>query len=100
MNKIIDIFEIKVKDTATFIIRDETNPTIKFINEAKAFKREMLKDHCCEYCIHATEQPHVAYGEDGTDVFCQIFNELKLEYDDGMQCIFWEENTEKTEEFR
>lgn len=100
MNKIRDIFEIKVKDTATFTIRDEINPTIKFINEAEAFKRQMLQDHHCMYCIHAIEQPCWGHGEDGTDVFCQIFNELKLEYDDGMQCIFWEENTEKTEEFR
>lgn len=82
------------------IFTKDENATIRFLNEARAFKRQMLQDHHCKYCIHATEQPHVAYGEDGTDVFCPIFNKLKLEYDDGMQCIFWEENKEKTKKFK
>ena len=75
-------------------LREMFTEDIRFLNEVKAFKRQMLQDHHCRYCIHALEHPHVAYGEDGTDIFCPIFNELKLGYDDGMQCIFWEENKE------
>ena len=54
--------------------------------------RELKEDKHCSYCVHATNEPHYEHGKyAGTDVYCNILNELRCGYPTGEQCLHWEE---------
>ena len=53
-------------------------------------KKKQIEDKCCHYCENSEEHPHYEMGRDaGTDTYCKIWNELKIGYGEGQQCLFW-----------
>ena len=54
------------------------------------FKKQMIADKHCSYCANSHEVPHIEMGRDaGTDTYCDVFNELRLTYPTGQECLFW-----------
>lgn len=78
-NKFRDIFDLN------------SNYNKELERQIEVFKEKMIQDKCCCYCSHSHEVPHIEMGKDGgTDTYCEIFDELKLGYAQGQQCIFWD----------
>ena len=76
------------------LLRDMFDPNSEYskrINERiEQIAKERKENHCCEYCIHSEQQPHIEMGrESGTDSYCKIHKELRLEYYN--TCILFEE---------
>ena len=63
---------------------------IRLREHLRTIKLEMIADKDCSYCINSHRVPHIEMGKDGgTDTYCDVFDELKLDYGEGQQCIFW-----------
>lgn len=78
-NKLRDMFDLN----------SEYNKNLE--QQIEFFKEKMIEDKCCCYCSHASEVPHYEMGKyGGTDTYCEVYNELKLGYAEGQQCLFWE----------
>lgn len=62
----------------------------KIREHLKQIKLELIANKDCSYCANSHRVPHIEMGKDGgTDTYCDVFNELKLGYGEGQQCIFW-----------
>lgn len=62
----------------------------KIEEKIEQIKKDRKEWHCCEYCIHSEQRPHYEMGkESGTDSYCNIFNELRLDYYN--TCVLFEE---------
>ena len=63
----------------------------KMQERLKQIKLELIADKHCSYCANSHQVPHIEMGRDaGTDTFCDVFNELRIEtYPTGQECLFW-----------
>lgn len=77
MNKLRQIFSKEIRE-------EDKQRLNKMIEELKDEKN-------CRFCTHAKIIEHYGMGRyGGTDVYCPIFNELRLLETDGQQCLFWD----------
>ena len=77
-NKLRDMFDLN----------SEYN--VKMREHLKEIKLEMIADKHCSYCVNSRRVPHIEMGKDGgTDIYCDVFNEMRLTYPTGQECLFW-----------
>lgn len=70
-----------------FCTPEEEKEDIRFF---EGMIQKLKDDKHCKFCIHAEERQHYEMGcEAGTDVYCNVFKELRLDYPTGQQCLFW-----------
>lgn len=54
--------------------------------------QKLKDDKHCSFCINATKYPHYEMGYDaGSDIYCNMLHEWRLDYPTGDQCLFWKE---------
>ena len=81
------------------LLRDMLDPDSEYnkqlTEQLNKIKMQMIEDKCCTECANAELVPHIEMGYDaGTDPYCKIWNELKLGYGEGQQCLFWKQREE------
>ena len=75
-------------------LREIFNPTFTPKEKETLNKiAQVLKDEKhCGFCVHAEMRPHYEMGYNaGADVYCNKFNELRIDDPTGQQCLFWQE---------
>ena len=62
----------------------------KMQEQLRQIKIDLIADKHCSYCANSHEVPHIEIGRDaGTDTYCDVFDELRLSYPTGQECLFW-----------
>ena len=62
----------------------------KMQEQLRQIKIDLIADKNCSYCANSHEIPHIEMGRDaGTDTYCDVFDELRLSYPTGQECLFW-----------
>jgi len=65
--------------------------TPEFEQRINKIRQQLIDDKHCSYCVNSIQEPYSEMGHDaGTVTRCKMFNELKLDYYDGQQCLFWQ----------
>ena len=82
-------------------LRDILNPDSEYNKQLKEqlhkIQLKMIEDKHCSYCINSHEVPHIEMGKNaGTDTYCDVFNELRLSYPTGQECLFWRLKNDET----